>query len=80
MDADRKTFVVHVAIREQEKISVHSKRQAHIQDKAHVSALIFNKAPTAIPAKYFNYSNIYSAEYAIELLKHTRVNDHTIEQ
>ena len=34
LDAESKTFVVHVAIREREEIPVHSERQAQIQDKA----------------------------------------------
>ena len=56
LDADSETFVVHVAIREQEKMPVHSERQADIEAEAHIDAqdqsgaqikaLIFNKAPT----------------------------------
>ena len=42
LDANSKTFVMYIAIQEQEEMPVHSKRQAQ------VGALIFNKAPTAV--------------------------------
>ena len=62
LDADSKTFVVHVAIREQEKMLVHSKRQV----------------PTEVPAKYFDYSNIFSAENIVEFPEYTGINNHAI--
>ena len=52
---------------------VHPKRQTY------VGALLFDKALTKIPAEYSNYSNIFSAENAVELLKNFRMNKHTIE-
>ena len=33
----------------------------------------------AVPADYSNYNNVFSAEYIAELLKYTRINDHTTE-
>ena len=56
LDADNKTFVMHVAIREQEKMPVHFEKQAHVK------ALLFYKALTKISAEYFNYSNVFLAE------------------
>lgn len=53
LDADNKTFVVYVAIWEQEKIPVHSKKQAK------VGALIFDKAFIVVLSKYFDYSNVF---------------------
>ena len=40
--------------------------------------LIFDEAHIAILAEYFNYSNIFSAKYVVELLEHTRINDYAI--
>ena len=76
LDANSKTFVMHVAIREQEKMPVHSKRQAQIE--AQVGALLLNKALTEVPTEYSNYSNIFSVEYAAELPENTGINEHAI--
>ena len=72
MDVNSKTFVVHVAIREWEEMPVHSEKQAQI------GALLFDKAPTKVPAKYFNYSNVFSAENTAELPDNTGMNEHAI--
>ena len=88
LDADSETFVVHVAIREQEEMPVHFERQAQIeaeahidaqgQSKAQVGALIFNKAPTEVPAEYSNYSDVFSAENVAKLPENTGMNKHAI--
>ena len=65
--------MVHVAIWEQEEILVHSKRQAQ------VGALLFDKASTKVPAKYSDYSNVFSTENVAELPENTRMNEHAIE-
>ena len=49
------------------------------QIEAHVGALIFNEALTVVPAKYFDYSNVFSAENIAKLLEHIGINDHAIE-
>ena len=72
LDTNSEIFVVHVVIREREKMPVYSKRQAQ------VGALLFNKAPTEVPAEYSDYSNIFLAEYAAELPENTRMNEHAI--
>ena len=77
LDRDSKTFVIHVAIREQEEMPVHFKKQA--ENGAQVGALIFDKAPIEVLAEYFNYSNIFSAENITKLLENTRMNKHAIE-
>ena len=73
LDVDSETFVVHVAIREQEEMPVHSEKQAQ------VGALLFDKAPTKVPAEYSDYSDVFSAENAAELLENTGMNEHAIE-
>ena len=72
LDVDSETFVVHVAIREREEMPVHSERQAQ------VGALLFDKAPTKVPAEYSNYSDVFSAENAAELPENTGMNEHAI--
>ena len=68
---------------------MYSKKQAQIKTEAQiettaysgaqVGALLFDKVPTAIPAEYFDYNNIFSAENAVQLSKHTKINNHIIE-
>ena len=65
-------FVVHVAIREQETMALHFEKQTQ------VGALLFDKASTEVPAKYSDYSNIFSAKNAAELSKNPRINKHAI--
>ena len=73
LDVDSETFVVHVAIREREKMPVHFKKQAQ------VGALLFDEALTEVPAEYSDYSNVFSAENAAELPENTEINEHAIE-
>ena len=73
LDANSETFVMHVAFREREGMPVHSKRQAQ------VGALLFNEAPTEVPAEYSDYSDVFSAEHAAELPENTGMNEHAIE-
>ena len=73
LDVDSETFVVHVAIQEQEEMPVHSEKQAQ------VGALLFDKAPTKVPAEYSDYSDVFSAENAAELPEKTGMNKHAIE-
>ena len=80
-----------MAIWEQEEMAMDSNRKAQIEaqsgaksgtqirDKAQVGALLFNKAPTEIPAEYSDYSDVFSAENAAELPKITGMNKHAIE-
>ena len=42
--------------------------------KAQVTLLI----STEIPTKYFNFLDIFSSNFVVELLKHTRINHHSI--
>ena len=68
---------------------VHSERQAQIEAEAHidaqgqsgaqVGALLFDEAPTEVPAEYSDYSDVFSAENAAELLEKTGMNEHAIE-
>ena len=84
LDADSKTFVLYVAIREQKKLVIDPVRKAQIEtqsrakSRAWVRALIFNKTPTEIPAEYYDYSNVILSENAVEIPKNTGINKHTI--
>ena len=72
LDVNSETFMMHVAIWEQEEMPVYSKRQAQVR------ALLFDEAHTEVPAEYSDYSNVFSAENAAELPKNTGINKHAI--
>lgn len=74
LDADSKTFVLHMAIKKQKKILVHSERQVQIQ----VRALIFDKTFIAISTEYSNYNNVFSRKNAAKLLEYIEINNHAI--
>ena len=73
LDIDSETFVVHVVIQEREEMPVLSKKQAQ------VGALLFNKAPTEVPAEYSDYNNVFLAENVAELPENTGMNEYAIE-
>ena len=87
LDADSETFVMHVAIRESEEMPMNPDKKTQIkaqsgvqmQDRAQVEALLFDKAPTEVPAKYSDYIDVFSTENGAELRENTRINEHTIE-
>ena len=62
-----------MTIQEQEKMLVYSKKQAQ------VGALLFDKAFTEVLAEYSDYSNVFSAKYAVELLDNTGMNEYAIQ-
>ena len=88
LDADSKTFVMYVAIQKWEEMAMDPDKKAQIkaqiedqiktQSGVQVGVLLFNEAPTEIPAEYSNYSNVFLAENAAELPKNTGMNEHAI--
>ena len=53
-------------------------KQAQIQNKAQVKVLLFDEAPTEVPAEYSIYSDVFLAENAAELPENTGINEHAI--
>ena len=89
MDADSETFIVHIAIREWEEMTMDLKWKAQIetqieaqskaQSRVYVRALLFDEVPTEVPAEYPDYSEVFLAENAVELPENSRINEHAIE-
>ena len=72
---------MHVAIWEWEEMLVDSGRKTQIeaQSEAEVGALLFDEAPTEIPAEYSDYNDNFLAENVAELPEKTGINEHIIE-
>ena len=68
---------MHVAIKRQEKIFVHFKKQAQIE--AQVGALIFDETLTEVLAEFSDYNNVFLEENTAELPENTEINKHAIE-
>ena len=73
LDANSKTFVVHVIVWEREEMPMYLEKQAQI------GALLFDKASIEVQMEYFNYSNVFLAKNAVELAENTGINEHAIE-
>ena len=54
------------------------KNSVAFQKQAQIGALLFDKAPTEIPIEYSNYSDVFSAENAVDLLENTRINEYAM--
>ena len=80
LDADSETFIMHVTIREQEEMAMDPDRKTRIgvQSGVQVGALLFDEAPTEVPAEYSDYSDVFLAENAAELPENTGMNEHAI--
>ena len=75
LDADNKTFVVHIAA-----LDIKGTNMAvHPSWTAQIKLLKANEAPTTVPTKYSDNTDVFSSEFAAELPEHTGINDHTIE-
>ena len=55
------------------------KAQIGVQSGVQVGALLFNEAPTEVPAEYSDYSDIFLAENVAELPENTGINEYAIE-
>ena len=71
LNADDETFVVHVvALAKPTTIPIHPFYQAQV-------ASLMSKE-TGIPAKYSDFSNVFSSDSLVKLLEHTGINNHPI--
>ena len=82
LNADSKTFVIHMIIKKPEKIPVNFEKQAQIKveawKKTQVRALLFDKALIKGLKEYSNYSNVFLVENVVELLENSGINEHII--
>lgn len=72
LDKNSETFVVHIAALDAVKITIYSFW------KAKVASLQVNNASIEILSKYLDYANISLIDFAIKLLEHNGINNHTI--
>ncbi len=51
----------------------------HSSKRVQIIDLKVDKAPTKVLSEYANFADVFSPKLAIELLEHTRIDDHAIE-
>ena len=68
-----------MAMDSDKKAQIKAQSRVQIQDKAQVGAPLFDKAPTEVSAKYFNYSDVFLVENVVKSPENTRINKHAIE-
>ena len=75
LDENSETFVMHIATLEAplSGMTIHPLREAQI------AALKQYEAPTKVPAKYSDFSNVFSEKEALVLPEQTDLNKHAIE-
>ena len=61
------------------QIKTQIEAQSGAKSGVEVGTLIFDEAPTKVPAEYSNYSNVFSSKNAAELPENTRMNQNAIE-
>ena len=63
---------MQVAIWKQEKMPVHSEKQAQVR------ALLFDKAFIEVLVEYSDFNNVFLTENVAELPENTGINEHAI--
>ena len=51
----------------------------HLYRRPQIATLIIEKTPTKVSVKYNDFANIFSPNLVSKLLKHNKINNHTIE-
>ena len=71
LNGDNETFVVYgAALAEPKTIEIHLFCQTEV-------TLLMSER-NGISAEYLNFSNVFSSDFAAELLEHIKINDHSI--
>lgn len=50
----------------------------YFKKQSQIKVLLFDKTPTIVLVKYFNYSNIFLAKNLVEFQEYTGINNYTI--
>ena len=77
LDEESETFVVYVSALE--TLLGSAEMTIHPAQAAQIAALKQDEAPTKVPLKYADYSDIFLFDMAMELPEHTSINKHAIE-
>ena len=78
LDPEHEIYIVHVRSVSSDT-SLNSLLDVHPSHRLQLSGLIAKEALTKVSAKYLDFVDVFSSDLVSELLKHTGINNHTIE-
>ena len=73
-----KIYVVYIGSVSFVALSTSFLLDVHSSCRPQIAGLIAKKAFTKVPDKYIDFVDVFSPDLTSKLLKHTRINDHTI--
>ena len=76
LDPEYEAFVLHVTAL---NISSDIGDKVHPLKKTQIAHLKTDEAPTEVSSKYAHFVDVFSPELAVELFKHTSINNYAIE-
>ncbi len=80
LDGNSSIFMVYVvALELPTAMPIHPSRIPQVLDNPTMADLQWDKAPTEIPAEYFDYADVFSSDLVMELPEDTEMNEHAIE-
>lgn len=71
LDLDKEAFVVYIA-------TITSEMTIHLECEAQIALLKAEKALISVPAKYLDFTDIFSKKLVIVLSDYTKINTYTI--
>ncbi len=74
LDQEYEVFVIHVAA-----FRIDSNDEMYPLRKAQIAHLKADEAPSKLPSKYDDFTDVFFPKLAVKLLEHTRINNHVIE-
>ena len=81
LNPKHETYVVHIALMSSTLLASLGSPPLDIHPswRPQISGLIAKETPTKVLAKYSDFADVFSSDFASELPEHTGINDHAIE-
>ena len=79
LDSKYETYVVYVGSVSSNMLPSSSPLDVFSFQRPQISGLIAVEASTKVPAKYSDFTDVFSPDLASELPEHTGINNHAIE-
>ena len=73
LDPKKEAFVIYITTVSAKSMII------HLAHKAQIALLKADEALVTIPTKYSDFTNVFSKKSVVELLEHTKINNHAID-
>ena len=78
LDPEYEIYVIHVRSVSSDALPIFSPFDVYPSQRSQISGLITEEAPTKVPAKYLDFTDLFSPDLASELPEHTRIKNYAI--